>query len=103
MEVDGVVYEADGEIVADVADVPVDIAGDKPITVDGRAYRVLAVMPHPDKVGVTITLKAVARRARVIFSSRSARRSGCFDRSRRRRGRQCRNCCGMSCGFGRRT
>jgi len=61
VEVDGVVYEADGEIVADVADVPQDIAADKPITVDGQSYRVLSVMAHPDKVGVTVTLKAVTR------------------------------------------
>ena len=61
VEIDGVVFEADGEVICDVADVPSSIAADKPIVVAGKNYRVLSLSRHQDNVGLSITLKDPAR------------------------------------------
>jgi len=56
VEVDGVVQEVDGEIIADASDLPASMENGNPIMVDGKNYRVLSVMYHPDNIGVQISL-----------------------------------------------
>jgi hypothetical protein len=61
LEIEGVLYDVDRSIVFEKDDLPTLPKSDEPLTVGGKAYRVLQINEHPDGHGVECSLKAVLR------------------------------------------
>jgi hypothetical protein len=61
IEIDGTYMDVDRVIVVNSLNLPEGLKADDPITVGGKAYRILNFSDHQDGVGVEIRLKANVR------------------------------------------